>query len=122
MTMALAPVGLRNVESGSIYVKDQNLAGDYYVTVEMARFDEGTKFAAPLRIEVELDGDVSGAPVFDEPEASASPEAEPGAGAEIHPDSTRRVVTIRHAAIKTVRASGIRVLGRLRVAYEAKCK
>ncbi len=80
MTMALAPVGLRNVESGSIFVRDQNLAGDYFFTVEMARFDEGTKFAAPLRIEVELEGDVSGVPEFDEPEASASPEPQPESG------------------------------------------
>jgi Ca-activated chloride channel family protein len=80
MTMALAPVGLRNVESGSIYVKDQNLAGDNYLTVEMARFDDGTKFAAPLRIEVELEGDVSGAPDFDEPESSASAAPEPESG------------------------------------------
>lgn len=75
LTFVLAPVRLRNAELNDSTVDAVSLAGNYWFSVEMGRLDDDTRFAAPLRIEVELVGDVEGEPTSAESAASASPSA-----------------------------------------------
>ena len=79
LTFVVAPVRLRNAELYDFYVDSTDVAGEYFFSVEMGRLDDDTRFAAPLRVEVDVVGDVAGEPTFDGPVASASASPAPSA-------------------------------------------
>jgi Ca-activated chloride channel family protein len=90
VTFATAPVRLRNL-SGYSVLDDQALAGDYTVSLELAPMAQATRFAAPVRIEVEHVGRAQPGPEFasapvappaDDADGTAGGHAETGTGTE----------------------------------------
>jgi Ca-activated chloride channel family protein len=88
VTFATAPVRLRNL-SGYSALDDQALAGDYTVSLELAPMAQATRFAAPVRIEVEHVGQPQPGPEFasapvappaDDADGTAGGHAETGTG------------------------------------------
>ena len=75
ITEAYPPVRLRNLVPFDSEITENAIAGDYYFTIEMGggsdRAEE--RFAAPVRIAVELDGERSGEPSFADDVSGAPP-------------------------------------------------
>ncbi|HET8717763.1 MAG TPA: hypothetical protein VFM50_08430, partial [Nocardioidaceae bacterium] len=99
VTFATAPVRLRNL-SGYSALDDQALAGDYTVSLELAPMAQATRFAAPVRIEVEHVGRAQPGPEFasapvapsaDDADDTAGGDAGAGAG---DADATARAVAV----------------------------
>lgn len=84
MTAESYPRRLRNVESGDGDVRSMATDGAEYLAVSMAGTldGDGSRFAAPVVVEVVVDGEVSGVPRTAEPPAARPADGSPGAGAE----------------------------------------
>ena len=76
-TAAIAPVRLSNGSAPWNPLAQQAVAGDYVVAVRMGALNEDTEFAAPVRIAVEVDGEVDGVPELSAPLADASASQSP---------------------------------------------
>lgn len=83
LTQAPPPVRFRNVESPSSQVRESSLDGYYYFTVEMGGDSDlaAEQFAAPVRLSVAVDGEVTGVPEYagaaaSETSSTAAPSSE----------------------------------------------